>query len=69
MEWISVKEQLPKGECIAIGYQNEMIIGYISGDVNLAFTGRMGTGFICTNDHETLTHVTHWMPLPEPPKE
>lgn len=59
MEWISVKDQLPEGECIAIGYQNEVMIGYINETV----------GWIqCENDHEVLTHVTHWMPLPEPPK-
>ena len=66
MEWIDVKEKQPDGECLAIGYQNEMLIGYISTDRigNQTF----GTGFLCSNDHENLTHVTHWTPLPEPPK-
>lgn len=60
MEWISVKDELPKKECIAIGYQNEMIIGWI---------GNNGIyGFVCESDGEQLTDVTHWMPLPEPPK-
>lgn len=68
MDWISLKDELPKNKCIAIGYQDEIIIGYISGDVVLSFVGRLGTGFICTNEHETLTNVTHWMHLPEPPK-
>jgi hypothetical protein len=57
MQWISVKERLPEKECIAIGYQNEILIGYVS-SIN---------GYICETDHETLTHVTHWMEKPKPP--
>jgi len=66
MEWISVSDRLPENECVCIGYQNEQLIGYVSSDR----IGDMvcGTGFLCTSDSETLTHVTHWMPLPEPPK-
>jgi len=59
MEWISVKDRLPKDEVIAIGYQNETIIGYVSGDDE--------NGFSCENDGCVLDNVTHWMPLPEPP--
>lgn len=59
--WVDCKTRLPENECIAIGYQDEILIGYISDDDELS--GR----FICTNDHETLTHVTHWRELPAPP--
>ena len=58
--WISVEERLPEGECIAIGWQDEMLIGYVY---------RSGTGYACESDGEYLMDVTHWMPLPEPPKE
>jgi len=59
MNWIKVEDQMPKKECLAIGYQNEIIIGYIGKDA--------GGQFFCENDHEMLDKVTHWMPLPEPP--
>lgn len=62
-QWIPVTERLPKGECIALGYQNEMLIGYI-GDSEYS-----DTGYAAENDGEHLSDVTHWMPLPEPPKE
>jgi len=59
--WISVKNRLPDTEVLAIGYQNEMIIGYISPHDE--------QGFICENDNELLEYVTHWMPLPKPPQD
>ncbi len=60
MKWISIKDQQPEGEVLAIGYQHEMIIGYVSED---------GSSWICENDNEVLGDVSHWMPLPEPPTE
>lgn len=60
MEWISVKDKEPDSEVIAIGYQNEMIIGYVS---------KLEDGdFCCESDGAFLSDVTHWMPLPKPPK-
>ena len=61
--WIPVTERLPDRECIAIGYQNEMVIGYISEN------RYSKTGFSVEGAGEYLGEVTHWMPLPEPPKE
>lgn len=65
-EWISVKDRLPDGECIAGCFQTytpcykEMIIGYIE---------KVDDHYEAENDYELLQFVTHWMPLPEPPKE
>jgi len=59
MEWISVKDRLPKKECLAIGYQDEMIIGWLGEETY--------GGFTCESGDEQLTDVTHWMPLPKPP--
>jgi hypothetical protein len=61
MNWISVKDRLPDGECIAIGEQDLIMIGY------LEYVSRKG--WICENDFEVLERITHWMPLPEPPKQ
>ena len=59
-KWISVEERLPEDECLALGWQNEMLIGLVY---------RSGAGYACESDGEYLMDVTHWMPLPEPPKE
>ena len=62
--WISVEERLPEPK--------EDVALYIRcGDVSFIRTGwRMGNGqFICPNDSLSCYEVTHWMPLPEMPKE
>lgn len=61
-QWIPVTERLPEGECIAIGFQNEMLIGWVYAD---AYSDTLYTA---ESDGEILRNVTHWMPLPEPPK-
>ena len=60
-QWVSVKDRLPEKAVLALGFQNEMIIGYVCEDLN--------KGWIAENENELLFDVTHWMPLPEPPKE
>jgi hypothetical protein len=61
-EWINVDENnLPKMEVLALGYQKEILIGYIK-------IGTAWEGLICESEHEILIKVTHWMPKPEPPK-
>ena len=62
--WISVEEKLPEPK--------EVVALYIRcGDVSFIRTGwRMGNGlFICPNDSLSGYEVTHWMPIPQPPKE
>jgi hypothetical protein len=66
--WIPVTERLPEGECLAIcmlsgrpAYK-EMLVGYVGEDTMCE------SGYICESDGELLPDVTHWMPLPEPPK-
>lgn len=62
--WISVKDRLPKGECIAYSRKyGEMMMGYIGE------TDESDTRYCCDSNTEWLGDVTHWMPLPEPPKE
>ena len=58
-KWISVKERLPE--------RNKRIL--------VAFKGGMVTTSMCINEASCFLFendygkVTHWMPLPEPPKE
>jgi hypothetical protein len=61
MEWISIKEAFPKEPCkllvFADGYVCEADYGNL-GDLELVFFEAFEQ-----------IHPTHWMPLPEPPKE
>ena len=62
-KWIPVTERLPKKEgrylCVVqIGYSGAIYVTLMNGDPD---------GF--SLDHIYNDDVTHWMPLPEPPKE
>lgn len=57
-EWISVKDMLPKNDEIVI----------ICTDKNFIYAGELiGDTWFLDNDSWAAT-VTHWMPLPQPPK-
>lgn len=68
-QWIPVTERLPDGECLAVATikgrpsYGEMLIGYVGKD------GLSASGYSAESNGEILGDVTHWMPLPEPPKE
>ena len=68
-KWISVKDRLPDKECLAVCMlagrpaYNEMLVGWVGKDTMCE------TGYICESGGEFLPDVTHWMPLPQPPKE
>jgi hypothetical protein len=66
-EWISVKDRLPDTKCLAVSMltgpaYEEMLVGYV------AEASNWDTGYECESDGEILPNVTHWMPLPQPPK-
>ena len=57
-EWISVKDRLPEG--------GEIVI--ICTEKGFVYAGELiGDTWFLDNDSWT-TNVTHWMPLPQPPK-
>jgi hypothetical protein len=67
--WISVEERLPENEQIVIGYtpcDGYMFVGYYREEKNwkqwYIVTAMRSTKYMTKK-------VTHWMPLPEPPKE
>lgn len=72
--WISVEERLPDGEVLAANFApgtygyKEYLIGYVSVVKCTEPDWEKGKCY-ATNDFEILNNVTHWMPLPEPPKE
>ena len=57
-EWINVKDKLPKNICCILAYGNGMIY--------FAFYNSVGN--FCL-DNEFIENITHWMPLPKPPKD
>lgn len=71
-EWISVEDKLPKYKSLYIICAN---MGFIDTSIMLhemVFVALWdGTNWIGVDDRSPLKYstVTHWMPLPEPPKE
>lgn len=70
MEWISVKDRLPEYDEKVIAYckkTNKYFVGFArksySGDTYWCLVGAAGATY-CVK-----SKVTHWMPMPEPPKE
>ena len=67
MEWISIKERLPEG--------GEWVLVIASdGDYEVAYTHDSRENlerddFTFLTSHSCAWKVTHWMPLPDPPKE
>lgn len=66
MEWISVKERLPE--------ENQRVILHIpmvaeGGNVRTGWLEPIKMWFTDSRDRLFYKQVTHWMPLPEPPKE
>lgn len=60
-EWISVKDRLPENE------KEGVLIALRWGEVDIGWCedGRWGSEFV--NEYED-GEVTHWMPIPQPPK-
>ena len=61
-KWIPVRERLPKGECLLVRR------GRVLSGRQASF---FGVSTVWQNDYGTIipdNEVTHWMPLPEPPK-
>ena len=71
--WISVKDRLPENELMVIGYtpvDGYMFIGFHRTKVSFGYD--WSSWYIITSMRSTkkiTKKVTHWMPLPEPPKE
>lgn len=72
-EWISVKDKLPpvgvRNCCIFFNGKKEVTYGYA-----YPFDAELDTGistciWINDMDRETNEIATHWMPLPEAPKD
>lgn len=66
MDWISVKERLPEGG------QRVLTFGPIYRSVSeMLFIKQPGKNYYYLDGGRLVepTFITHWMPLPDPPKE
>ena len=59
MEWISVEERLPESEYVVLGWHKNWHIELC----------HVRNGFSYMQIGLCDDKATHWMPLPEPPKE
>jgi len=71
-QWVSVKDRLPKifpEHYLFYTGKKEVVLGFVYDDKAMMF--EIGNGIIYINDllNDKLAVATHWMPLPEPPKE
>jgi len=67
-KWINVKDRLPEcDEMVLVSFTNPAGV-----HVEMALTTKHGFYYIAEGAHEYyeehIDNVTHWMPLPEPPK-
>ena len=64
MELISVKDRLPRDEGLS------EVLAYSNGNYLVGYFHIYGNpqNIDCESIESTLSDVTHWMPLPEPPK-
>ena len=64
-EWVNVKEKLPSiGKALVFSGVAGVMVGYFAGHNTSHYVWKSYIGYVFWDDE-----VTHWMPLPEPPKE
>ena len=64
-QWIPVTERMPERDIQVIGwYKDNPFSQY-----RLGVVAWNGNGWVFVYAHRYVTDVTHWMTLPEPPKE
>jgi hypothetical protein len=65
--WISVKDRLPEieGEYLAFGYSASDAARWVV----VMYDPRDEFWYELSSDRDWTDDITHWMPLPEPPKE
>ena len=64
-KWISVKDRMPEIGTVVLGYAKQNPFSAY----DVMRVRNLGNGFEMIRYHEYASSVTHWMPMPEPPKE
>ena len=65
-EWIPVTERLPEANERVLVYHDDRMIRF--GINKGGFADVVSTLYLQNNHRTCFSKVTHWMPLPEPPK-
>lgn len=67
-EWISVKDKLPKRYMTVLTWEKALRpeLGF---EPQYQLAARFSSGEWCQRSGQKYYEITHWMPLPEPPKE
>ena len=72
-QWISVDEDLPcnNPNNIHFGFTNKVFAIDYNKNIFIAYMTKYNNKWIwCRDDNFNLSYIiTHWMPIPEPPKE
>ena len=72
-QWISVEENLPcnNPNNIHFGFTNKVFAIDYNKNIFIAYMTKYNNKWIwCRDDNFNLSYIiTHWMPIPEPPKE
>lgn len=69
-KWISVEERLPEENKLEDGTSSDLVIVVVQDDVGNRFVSddiRANGAWV--NYPDPIFEITHWMPLPVPPKE
>lgn len=67
MEWIDVKDELPKIGAIPV-YSSDWVIAFDGTDIYMAKYIKLTTNQFWKELHtQAPLSITHWMPLPQPP--
>lgn len=64
-KWISVKDRMPEIGTVVLGYAKQNPFSAY----DVMRVRNLGNGFEMIRYHEYVTNITHWMPIPEMPKE
>lgn len=65
-QWISVKDRLPEEETEYLCWFGNFPMGAFA---RVCRWNKIRGAFWCYSDNAKWAFVTHWMPLPEPPKD
>ena len=65
-EWISVKDRLPEDNERVLVYHDDGMIRF--GINKGGFADVVSTAYLQNHHSTCFSKVTHWMPLPQPPK-
>ena len=72
-QWISIKDDLPcnNSNNIHFGFTNKVFAIDYNKNIFIAYMTKYNNKWIwCRDDNFNLSYIiTHWMPIPEPPKE